>query len=83
MVELNKLFGKRLGNLRKEKGLTQEQLSEKVGVSVEFISYLERGIHGPSFHTLDKIAKALGVSVKELFDFDAYTGKENEDKTHF
>ncbi len=75
MTDLNKFFGKKLCKLRKEKGLTQEQLSEKVGVSVEFISYLERGIYGASFETLAKIAKALDCSVKALFDFDDFIGQ--------
>ena len=69
MASLEKLFGKKLREIRKERGLTQEQLAEKVNVSYQAISNIERGLTGPSFSTLADIAKALKVKPKELFDF--------------
>lgn len=71
MGELRKKFGLRLRYLRREKDLTQEQLAEAIDVSSEFLSNIERGINAPSFKTLEKLAKALHVSVKEFFDFDS------------
>jgi transcriptional regulator with XRE-family HTH domain len=68
--KLKARFGKRLRQLRREKDLTQEQLAEAANISVESISNLERGIHAPSFDTLERLAKALGIPVKNLFDFD-------------
>jgi len=50
-------------------GLTQERLAEKTDYSVEFISLVERGINAPPVEGGGKIAKALRVSVKDLFDF--------------
>jgi transcriptional regulator with XRE-family HTH domain len=47
--------------------LTQEQLAEKLGVSVNFIGQVERGENAPSFDTLQKIAEVLEVDVSELF----------------
>jgi len=49
--------------------LTQEQLAEVTGISVEFVSNIERGINAPSFDTLEKLAEVLNVSYVDLFDF--------------
>jgi transcriptional regulator with XRE-family HTH domain len=40
-----------------------------VGISVDFLSLIERGIDAPSFEVLDQIAKAVKVPVSFLFDF--------------
>jgi transcriptional regulator with XRE-family HTH domain len=64
-------FGKRVQTLRLKAGVTQEQLADAAGLTVESISNIERGIYGPKFDNLEKIAKLLGVPVKELFEFDA------------
>jgi len=50
--------------------LTQEQLAEAVGCSVEFISLVERGVNAPSVAGLEKFAKVLKVEVRELFTFE-------------
>jgi len=50
--------------------LTQEQLAEAVGCSVEFVSLVERGVNAPSVANLDKFARILRVEVKELFTFE-------------
>lgn len=57
--EIGSLFLKR----RKELGLTQEQLGEKVGVSKSEISKIENG-RGITFSTINKISDALGVSAE-------------------
>jgi transcriptional regulator with XRE-family HTH domain len=66
---LKKKLGVRVAELRRRKNLTQEQLAERVGRSVEFISLVERGVNSPSVAGLEKFAKALGVEVKDLFHF--------------
>jgi transcriptional regulator with XRE-family HTH domain len=66
---IEKVLGKRISEIRKSNGLTQEDLAEKAGYSVEFISLVERGLNAPSVAGLAKIAKALKVEVKDLFDF--------------
>lgn len=68
MSELRAQFGRRLRQLRRQKDLTQEQLAEAAGISVDMLSNIERGVNAPSFETLEKLAKVLGVHVKELFD---------------
>ncbi|WP_039918156.1 helix-turn-helix domain-containing protein [Cellvibrio mixtus] len=69
-MQLKKQFGRRVQQLRLAKKITQEELAEHVGVSIESISNIERGIHGPSFDNLEKIILALNVPAKMLFDFD-------------
>jgi len=49
------------------KGLTQEQLAEKAGVSADFISLIERGYRAPSFETIQMLAKALQVQESSFF----------------
>jgi len=74
MVTLRKRFGERLRRLRKEAGLTQEELAARAGVSVDFLSLVERGINAPSFENVEKLAKALRVLVRDLFDFEGENG---------
>ena len=67
---LQKKLGQRIASLRKTKKLTQEQLAEALGCSVEFISLVERGVNAPSVAGLERFAKILKVEVKELFTFE-------------
>lgn len=69
MASLRRRFGERLRELRKQAGLSQEQLAERAHLSVDFVSLMERGINAPSFETLEKLSEALGVPVREFFDF--------------
>lgn len=59
-------FGKKVRSLREKKGMTQEDLAFKSKLSVYYISKLERGKANPSLVTLNSIARALGVSAKEV-----------------
>lgn len=67
MNDIKKRFGKRLRKIRRAKDLTQEQLADQVGVSLNFIGQLERGENSPSFETVQKIAEVLEVDISELF----------------
>jgi len=67
---LQRKLGQRIATLRKGRRLTQEQLAEAVGCSVEFISLVERGVNAPSVAGLEKFAKILKVQVRELFTFE-------------
>ncbi|MBA4348680.1 MAG: transcriptional regulator [Thermodesulfovibrio sp.] len=60
-------LGKRIRTLRKLKGLTQEELGEKSGISYKFIGEIERGEVNPSLNSLIQIAKGLGMHISELF----------------
>lgn len=57
----------RLKELCKAKGITLNQLAERIGISQPSISGIATGKQKPSFDTLEKLATALGVSVSELF----------------
>ena len=70
MANLKVQFGRRLRTLRKRVDLTQEDLAENTGLTIESISNMERGIFGPKFDNLEKIANVIDVEVKELFDFN-------------
>lgn len=66
-TKLLQSFGKRIAEVRKSKGMTQNQLAERVNMSVVTIAYIETGKRWVRLATLDKIARALKVSVSELF----------------
>ena len=65
-MDMRKLVGRNFARLRREKGLTQEQVEERSGISQQYLSGLERGKRNPSIVTLFEIAQALGVSHVEL-----------------
>ena len=61
-------MGLRIKSIRKTRGLSQEQLADVIGRSLEAVSNLERGLALPSFATLDRLSRALDVPVREFFD---------------
>ena len=63
-------FANRIKMLRKKRGLTLEKLSEIVDVSPNHISKLESARTNPSFPLIVKLAQALQVEIKDLFDFE-------------
>jgi transcriptional regulator with XRE-family HTH domain len=67
---LQKKLGQKIASLRKARKLTQEQMAEALGCSVEFISLVERGVNAPSVAGLEKFAKILKVEVRDLFTFE-------------
>lgn len=69
MTSLRFDFGRRLRELRKQAGLSQEELAERAQISVDFVSLIERGINAPSFETLARLSNSLGVPPRDLFDF--------------
>ena len=66
------LFGKRLRELRQEKGLKQKELASVAGVSVNMISLLERGRRSPSTETVVRLAKSLGVTADYLLGHSGF-----------
>lgn len=63
---MRKLVGRNFARLRREKGLTQEEVEERSGFSQQYISDLERGRRNPTVITLYELARALGVGHTEL-----------------
>lgn len=62
------MYHNRMKEIRKERGMTLEELSQKTGISVGYLSHLERGTRdNPTICIMDKIAYALGKSLLEVF----------------
>jgi transcriptional regulator with XRE-family HTH domain len=69
-------FGQRLRRARTDRGLTLRDISERSGISITYLSDLERGVLvNPTLDTLKKVAEALDVSLNELL------GIEQEEST--
>lgn len=60
--EVNIQIGRRIHEARERAGYTQEKLAEKIEVSVQYISDLERGVVGASLQTMIRICHTLSVS---------------------
>lgn len=78
-MNTKELLGLKVKEIRRMRKITQEKLSEIIGVDNGYISKLEVGQNFPSIGTLEKIAKALDVELVELFQFT--TTKEKDFKT--
>jgi transcriptional regulator with XRE-family HTH domain len=61
-------FGKRVRELRLEKGWSQEELADKVGLHRTYVGAIERGEQNTSIDNIAKLAKTLGVSLEQLFE---------------
>lgn len=76
------LLSKKIREIRKNKNITLKELSDLTNLSVSFISQVERGISSITVTSLKKIADALEISMKELFEVeenDTYIrNKENQ-----
>lgn len=69
MATLRKRFGKQLQHLRKMRGMTQEELAEKAGLSWSHVNAIEGGRNSPSFDSLERLGRVLGATLKDLFGF--------------
>jgi len=67
-MDVRARIGWNLRRLRKERGVTQEDLATDSGIDRGYISGVERGVRNPSVSVLVRIADAIGVDVSELFD---------------
>lgn len=60
------MLNENIKRIREERGMTQKQLADEVGISGAFMSLIEKGTNKPSDENLKKIANALGVPVQIL-----------------
>jgi len=60
-------FGRKVQQLRKQKGWSQENLAEKTGLHRTYIGAIERGERNLSLKNIEKIAKAFEIPVADLF----------------
>jgi transcriptional regulator with XRE-family HTH domain len=70
VASLRDKFGQRIRAIRLARKLSQEQFAELLGISVDFLSLIERGINAPSFENLDAFSAQLKMPLSVLFDFD-------------
>ncbi len=70
-MDMRKLVGRNFARLRRDRGLTQEQVEVRSGFSQQYLSSLERGRRNPTVITLYELSQALGVSPVELVQPDA------------
>ena len=79
-MDNKKLLGKRIKEIRKFRGLTQEKLSEIIDLETSSLSGIESGRFYPSLHVLEKIASALEVELIDFFKFTSVNIPENLDE---
>lgn len=69
MKNTKELLGARIREIRKARGLTQEQLAEMVDIEQKHVSRIELGKNYPTIDRLEKIAAALNIPLISFFDF--------------
>jgi transcriptional regulator with XRE-family HTH domain len=69
MKTIGQQFGDRVRELRQTRGISQEDLAFKSGMHRTYLGGIERGERNPTLKNIAKLAKALGVSLPELFSF--------------
>lgn len=70
MGQLRQQFAQRLKTLRRQRGMTQEDLANATGLSVNFVRAMEQGVNAPSFESLETLAKSLNIQIYNLFEFE-------------
>lgn len=75
-IDIKKLLGRRIKELRTRKGMTQEKLAEMIGVGERNLSKIECGNNFVTSETLSNILSALDVEPSELFNFKHLDEKE-------
>ena len=72
--------GKFIAKLRKEKGMTQEQLAEKMGVSINAVSKWERGLSFPDVSLYKRLCSELNISIEELINGEKDSSETAKEK---
>lgn len=69
-------FGDHLRSLRNKARLSQEEVADRAGIHVTYLSGVERGLRNPSIRNVNKLARALAVPTRQLFAFKDPPGME-------
>ena len=77
------MLNETIRTLRKNRGLTQEEMAEKLCVSRQAITKWESGLGTPDIVNLEAIAKLFDVTIDELLSSSLPVGKENMSRTEF
>lgn len=76
-MDKKELLGKRIKELRKQKGYTQDSLAEKLKIEPRQLSKLETGRHYPSFETTMALLDTFGITFEELISFEHLNKNQN------
>ena len=68
MSDITLIVGERIQAYRKNAGLTQEKLAETAGIHNTYVGQLERGEKNATLETIEKVARALDISLEVLFE---------------
>jgi transcriptional regulator with XRE-family HTH domain len=79
--EIEYRFGKAIRRRRRELDLSQEELAERAGLHRNYVSGIETGTRNPSLKNIEKLAKALEISIARLFTDYGVEG-ESEPEVH-
>lgn len=69
-MDIKEIFGKRVKLLRNQMGISQEELADRAEIDRTYITSVECGRRNISIVNVEKLSKALNVSLSKLFDFD-------------
>lgn len=67
-ISVTEKFGQRVRELRKARGLSQEDFADLCGLDRTYISGIERGLRNVALRNIEAIAQALGVPLSDLFE---------------
>ena len=69
-MDVRKKLGSKVQRLRHDQGLSQEELADRAGLHRTYVSGVERGVRNPTLTVIERLARALGVTVAALVAFD-------------
>ena len=72
-MDIKKLLGKKIKEIRKSNNLTQEKMAEMIGIEPASLSNIENGKYYPTAENLEKILKTLNVTASELYNFEYHS----------
>jgi len=72
MGDLQKIFGKKVREIRRHREMTQERLAELSGLSLQYIGEIERGRRNPSLSSMEQLSAAFDLPISELFNLDEF-----------
>jgi len=75
-MNIKKLLGKKIQEIRKKKNITQEYLAELINLDTSSVSHIENGKYYPTAENLDKILNVLNIKPSELFFFENFAPQD-------
>ena len=76
--DINKIFGKKVAEMRKMQHLSQEELADRCNIHRTYIGSIERGEKAPTLNTVEKIANGLNVDISIIFDNETKYSESND-----